>query len=79
MSEPSRTGAPYRLLVWVGIVAGIVFIVATVFVAGLMVAWSTGGHQGWHQGAGSMSSGCPMMGSGKSMPSMPSMPMPMPR
>jgi len=53
----------YRALAWVGIIAGVVFIVAVVFAAGLALG---GGYQGWHRGgpAGSSVGGCPMMKSG---------------
>ena len=36
---------------WVGIVAGVVFIVAVVFFTGFFLgAHSGGGHRGWHHG-----------------------------
>ncbi|HOB48276.1 MAG TPA: hypothetical protein PKK01_03030 [Mycobacterium sp.] len=58
----------YRVLAWVGIVAGILFIVAVVFCAGFFAAQARGGY-GWHRGyqSGEMGSsgptggGCPMM------------------
>ena len=51
-----------------GIVAGILFIVAVVFFSGFFAARATGGY-GWHRGyqnaqmgpGGPMSGGCPMM------------------
>jgi hypothetical protein len=48
--EQSRTG-PNAILVWVGIVAGVVFIVAVVFFAGFFVGRSTSGvsHGGYQQ------------------------------
>lgn len=58
----------YRVLAWVGIVAGILFIVAVVFFSGFFAARATGGY-GWHRGyqnaqmgpGGPMGGGCPMM------------------
>ena len=39
-----------KVLAWVGIVAGIVFIVATIFFSGFILgAHSGGGHHGWHK------------------------------
>ncbi|CAM5738593.1 hypothetical protein MAUB1S_01041 [Mycolicibacterium aubagnense] len=39
-----------KVLAWVGIVAGIVFIVATIFFSGFVLgAHSGGGHHGWHK------------------------------
>ena len=49
----------YQVLAWVGIVAGILFIVAAVFFSGFFAGRTTGGY-GWHQGA-QMGGGCPMM------------------
>ncbi len=57
----------YRVLAWVGIVAGILFIVAVVFFSGFFAARATG--YGWHRGyqsgqmnsGGPMGGGCPMM------------------
>ena len=40
----------YQVLAWVGIVAGILFIVAVVFFSGFFAAHATGGY-GWHHGA----------------------------
>lgn len=66
----------HRVLAWVGIVAGVVFIVAVVFFSGLALGRSSGYH-GWHRGypgpmgAGQMGpgqgGGCPMMRSGGMM------------
>ena len=58
----------YQVLAWVGIVAGILFIVAVVFFSGVFAARATGG-VGWHRGNqsgqmgpdGPMSGSCPMM------------------
>ncbi|MDR3664044.1 MAG: hypothetical protein P4L86_27275 [Mycobacterium sp.] len=39
-----------KVLAWVGIVAGIVFIVATIFFSGFILgAHCGGGHHGWHK------------------------------
>jgi hypothetical protein len=58
----------YQVLAWVGIVAGILFIVAVVFFSGFLAARAAGGY-GWHRGYqsgqmrpdGPMGGGCPMM------------------
>lgn len=82
-----------QVLAWVGIVAGVLFIVAVVFVTGFLVARSGDGY-GWHRGyqsgpGGPMGGSCPMMqmgpggmgpagtGTGGMMGPKP-MPMPMP-
>lgn len=44
---------PRRLsqaLAWVGIIAGVVFVVAVVFFSGFFLGWSSGGHYGGHHG-----------------------------
>ena len=58
----------YRALAWVGIVAGILFIIAVVFFSGFFAARASGGdgwHRGWQSGqmqpGGMMGGGCPMM------------------
>jgi hypothetical protein len=62
-----------QALAWVGIIAGVVFVVAVVFFSGLLLGWSSegyGGHFGRpanHMTPGGMSNSCPMMGSGKMM------------
>ena len=73
--RPTRLG---QILAWVGIIAGVVFIVAVIFFAGLFIGWSSGGHHGrhygWHHGyygsqmqpSGQMGS-CSMMGPGGMM------------
>jgi hypothetical protein len=59
-----------RVLMWVGIVAGIVFIVAVVFFSGFALGRGSGGHHGWHRGyqgqmgPGGGTNGCPMMRDG---------------
>ena len=55
----------YQVLAWVGIVAGILFIVAAVFFSGFLAGRTTDGY-GWHRGAqmqpgGGTGGGCPMM------------------
>jgi hypothetical protein len=58
----------YQLLAWVGIVAGVLFIIAVVFFFGFVAGRTTDGY-GWHRGAqngqmrpdGMMGGGCPMM------------------
>lgn len=58
----------YQVLAWVGIVAGILFIVAAVFFSGFLAGRTTDSY-GWHRGAqsgqmqpgGGMGGGCPMM------------------
>lgn len=58
----------HRALAWVGIIAGVVFIVAVVFFSGLMLGRASGYH-GWHRGYHSQmgpgpGGGCPMMRNG---------------
>ncbi len=58
-----------RVLAWVGIIAGIVFIVAVVFFSGFALGRGAGYH-GWHRGyqgqmgPGGGMNGCPMMRNG---------------
>lgn len=58
-----------RALAWVGIIAGVVFIVAVVFFSGFALGRGSGGFHGWHRGhAGQMGAGgCPMMRNGGMM------------
>lgn len=66
--DTNRNSRLYRTLAWVGIVAGIVFIVAVVFFSGFFAARASSGY-GWHrawqngqmQPGGPMGGGCPMM------------------
>ena len=53
----------YQVLAWVGIVAGILFIVGAVFVSGFLAGRTADGY-GWHRGAqsGQMQPGGPMGG-----------------
>ena len=58
----------YQVLAWVGIVAGIMFIVAVVFFSGFIAARTADGYE-WHRGyqnsqmrpGGPSGGGCPMM------------------
>ena len=57
-----------RIAAWVGIVAGVVFIVALIFFSGFFLSWSAGDHDAWHRGYGGGRAGtCPMMGPGGMM------------
>ena len=57
-----------RSLMWVGIIAGVLFILAVVVFSGLFIGATAGYHRGWHHGDGFHASqgdsvgGCPMMG-----------------
>jgi hypothetical protein len=42
--EPTQPSHPHSLLVWVGIVAGVVFVVAVVFFSGFFIGRSSGGN-----------------------------------
>lgn len=63
-----RSPQLYRMLAWVGIVAGTLVIVAAVFFSGFLAGRATGG-DGWHGGfqsgqsgsGGPMAQTCPMM------------------
>jgi hypothetical protein len=51
--EPRRNSRVTLAAAWVGIVAGVVFIVAVIFFSGFILgAHSGGGHHGWHHGGG---------------------------
>ncbi|MCH9761976.1 MAG: hypothetical protein K0U75_15185 [Actinomycetia bacterium] len=53
-SEEPRSGPPSRLnqvAAWVGIIAGVLFIVAVIFFAGLAIGRSTGGYHDWQHGS----------------------------
>jgi len=59
---PSRLG---QLFAWVGIIAGVVFVVAVIFFSGFFLGSSSDGHYGWHRGyRGDRDGTCPMMGQG---------------
>lgn len=59
-----------HVLAWVGIVAGVVFIVAVIFFSGLALGRGSGGYHGWNRGyqsqmgPGGGMNGCPMMRNG---------------
>src|SRR5690349_14697187 len=53
VTEPRRSGRLNAVAAWVGIVAGVVFIVAVVFFSGFFLGAHSGGHRGgWHHGDG---------------------------
>jgi len=63
-----RPARLYQVLAWVGIVAGVVFIVAVIFFSRVFFGRASGGHHGWHRGyqGGQMGPNesrddCPMM------------------
>jgi len=63
-----RPARVYQVLAWVGIIAGVVFIVAVIFFSGVFFGRASGGHHGWHRGyqGGQMGPNesrddCPMM------------------
>lgn len=68
--RPSRL---YQTLAWVGIIAGVLFIVAMIFFSGVFLGRMSGGYHGWHRGhpGGQMgpngSMDCPMMEHGGMM------------
>ena len=82
--DDDRYGRPNRLnqvLAWVGIVAGVVFVVAVVFFSGFFIGRSTGHHYGGHHGYwqhGQMTGPGGMMGPGQTGPSGPMGPQPSP-
>jgi hypothetical protein len=52
-----------QILAWVGIIAGVVFIVAVIFFSGFWIGSASGHHCGWHHGYhnwGQMGPGGPM-------------------
>ena len=51
--DDDRYGRPNRLsqvLAWVGIIAGVVFVVAVIFFSGFWIGRVSGHHYGWHRG-----------------------------
>ena len=57
----NRYDRPNRLsqvLAWVGIIAGVLFVVAVIFFSGLFLGWSSGGHHGWHRDYDGDRDGC---------------------
>lgn len=75
--DDGQYGRPTRLnqaLAWVGIIAGVLFVVAVIFFSGYFLSWSSGSHCGLHRGDHSGQTGpgdtmgsCPMMGQGEMM------------
>ena len=45
-----RSNRLSRVAAWVGIVAGVMFVVAVIFFSGLFLGWTSGGHYGKHRG-----------------------------
>lgn len=63
--RPSRLG---QAAAWVGIIAGVVFIVAVILFSGFFLGLSSGGPYSWHRGSNvGRDVSCPMMGSGGMM------------
>ena len=51
--DDDRYGRPNRVsqvLAWVGIIAGVVFVVAVIFFSGFWIGRTSGHHYGWHRG-----------------------------
>jgi len=60
--EPPRHSRLTALAAWVGIVAGVVFIVAVIFFSGFFLGAHSGGHRGgWHHRDGGGNHGFVMM------------------
>ncbi|HYZ68827.1 MAG TPA: hypothetical protein VE666_13680 [Mycobacterium sp.] len=51
-AEPRRHNRLTAVAAWVGIVAGVIFIVAVIFFSGFFLGAHSGGHRGWHHGGG---------------------------
>jgi len=47
---PAKSSRLNAVAAWVGIVAGVVFIVAVIFFSGFMLGAHSGGHHGWRGG-----------------------------
>jgi hypothetical protein len=56
------------VLLWVGIAAGVVFIVAVLFFSGFFLGRQTRWHRGYDDNRTGPSGTCPMMGTGGQMP-----------
>jgi hypothetical protein len=54
VAEPRGHSRLTAVAAWVGIVAGVVFIVAVVFFSGFILGAHSGGHRGGHDGGGEM-------------------------
>ena len=73
-----RSGRLSQVSAWVGIIAGVVFVVAVIFFSGFFLGWSSGGHGGrdgrpaGQMGPGGMTGSCSMMGPGGMMGPTPS-------
>lgn len=72
-AEP-RPNRLYQTLAWVGVISGVLFIVAVIFVAGVFAGSGSGGYhggtRGYHSGQlgpNGPREGCPMMGPGGMM------------
>lgn len=67
--RPNRLG---QTAAWVGIAAGVVFVVAVIFFSGVLLGRSSDDfgwrRDGWSEGAGGKAGTCPMMGTGGMMP-----------
>lgn len=64
-TEPARPNRLFQVAAWVAIVAGILFIVGTVFFAGFFMGRHSGhGHGGWHHRGGGGHSEFRMMSPG---------------
>jgi hypothetical protein len=50
--ESPRHSRLNAVAAWVGIVAGVVFIVAVIFFSGFFLGAHSGGHKGWHHRGG---------------------------
>jgi hypothetical protein len=55
--EPRRHGRLNAVAAWVGIVAGVVFIVAIIFFSGFFLGAHAGGHRGGHHHGGGQDHG----------------------
>jgi hypothetical protein len=73
-TEERRPARVYQILAWVGITAGVLFIVAVIFFFGVFFGRASDGHHGWHRGyqgaqmgPGGSTGDCPMMRHGGMM------------
>jgi hypothetical protein len=49
-AEPPRNSRLTAVAAWVGIVAGVVFVVVVIFFSGFFLGAQSGGHRGWGHG-----------------------------